>query len=144
MISFGSVFLGLVFGHVPELPRPGAESFTGDFPKSCGISVVLNFEGDRAFVTHIPPRPAGERPRIDRWREVLRRERPGWCYLHAGQGVPAFLRDAREQGAKVVLDVSLGDERHRDTVIECVRLADVFVPNEEELLRLTGERTIGR
>ncbi len=198
MISFGSVFLELVFGHVPELPRPGEEVFTDDFAMSCGgavtsasaaaragvraglctflgddlgsravleycakvgvelspsvrvrgksagISVVLNFEGDRAFVTHIPPRPAGERPRIDRWREVLRRERPGWCYLHAGQGVPAFLRDAREQGAKVVLDVSLGDERHRDTVIECVRLADVFVPNEEELLRLTGERTIGR
>jgi sugar/nucleoside kinase (ribokinase family) len=198
MISFGSVFLELVFGHVPELPRPGEEVFTDDFAMSCGgavtsasaaaragaraglctvlgddlgsravidycakvdvelspsvrvrgksagISVVLNFDGDRAFVTHIPPRPDGERPQIDRWREVLRRERPRWCYLHAGQGVPAFLRDAREQGAKVVLDVSLGDERHRGTVIECVRLADVFVPNEEELLRLTGERTIGR
>ena len=27
MISFGSVFLELVFGHVPELPRPGEEVF---------------------------------------------------------------------------------------------------------------------
>jgi sugar/nucleoside kinase (ribokinase family) len=198
MISFGSVFLELVLGHLRELPGPGEEVFTDDFAISCGgavtsagaaaragasaglctvlgddlgsrvvmeycanagvelapsvrvhgksagISVVLNFDGDRAFVTHIPPRPDDEIPRIDHWRDVLRLERPRWCYLHAGRGVTDFLRDARELGAKVVLDVSLGDERYRDTVIECVRLADVFVPNEDELLRLTGTDTIGR
>jgi sugar/nucleoside kinase (ribokinase family) len=198
MISFGSVFLELVFGHVPELPRPGEEVFTDDFAISCGgavtsasaaaragclvglctvlgddlgsrivmeycarvgvelspsarvlrrsagISVVLNFHGDRAFVTHIPPRPDGEQPEIGRWREVLHREQPRWCYLHAGRGVADFLRDARKLGTKVVLDVSLGDERYRDTVIECVALADVFVPNENELLRLTRADSIGR
>jgi sugar/nucleoside kinase (ribokinase family) len=198
MISFGSVYLELVFGPVPVLPLPGEEVLTDDFAMSCGgavtsasaaaragaraglctilgddlgsrivvehcartgvelspsvrlrgksagISVVLNFDGDRAFVTHIPPRPDGEQPAIDRWRDVLHRERPRWCYLHAGHGVAVFLRDARELGAKIVLDISLGDERHRDTVIECVRLADIFVPNEEELLRLTGEGTLDR
>ena len=208
MISFGSVFLELVFGHVHELPMPGEEVLTDDFAISCGgavtsasaaarggaqaglctvlgedlgsrmvteycaglgvelspsvrvrrrsagISVVLNFDGDRAFITHVPPRAAGEQPEIDRWRAVLRRERPRWCYLHAGREVieaaqaagvslPDFLRDARELGAKVVLDVSLGDERYRETVIECVRLADIFVPNEDELLRLTGADAIG-
>ena len=197
MISFGSVYLELVFGHVHELPRPGEEVLTDDFAISCGgavtsasaaarggaqaglctvlgedlgsrmvteycaglgvelspsvrvrrrsagISVVLNFAGDRAFITHVPPRAPGEQPEIDRWRAVLRRERPRWCYLHADRGVPDFLRDARELGAKVVLDVSLGDERYRETVIECVRLADIFVPNEDELLRLTGADAIG-
>ena len=197
MISFGSVFLELVFGHVHELPRPGEEVLTDDFAISCGgavtsasaaarggaqaglctvlgedfgsrmvteycaglgvelspsvrvrrrsagISVVLNFDGDRAFITHVPPRAAGEQPEIDRWRAVLRRERPRWCYLHGGRGVPDFLRDARELGVKVVLDISLGDERYRETVIECVRLADIFVPNEDELLRLTGADAIG-
>jgi len=197
MISFGSVYLELVFGHVHELPLPGEEVLTDDFAISCGgavtsasaaarggaqaglctvlgedlgsrmvteycaglgvelspsvrvrrrsagISVVLNFDGDRAFITNVPPRAAGEQPEIDRWRAVLRRERPRWCYLHAGRGVPDFLRDARELGAKVVLDVSLGDERFRETVIECVRLADIFVPNEDELLRLTGADAIG-
>jgi len=112
--------------------------------KTAGISVVLNFGGDRAFVTHLPLRPDDEPPRIDHWRSILRRERPRWCYLHAGHGVTDFLRDARELGTRVVLDVSLGDERHRDMIIECVRLADVFVPNESELLRLTGEDAIGR
>src|SRR6266487_1639402 len=197
MISFGSVYLELVFGHVHELPLPGEEVLTDDFAISCGgavtsasaaarggahaglctvlgedlgsrmvteycaalrvelspsirvrrrsagISAVLNFDGDRAFITHVPPSAAGEQPEIDRWRAVLRRERPRWCYLHVGRGVPDFLRDARELGAKVVLDISLGDERYRETVIECVRLADIFVPNEDELLRLTGADAIG-
>ena len=54
-----------------------------------------------------------------------------------------FLREARELGSKIALDISLGDERHRDVVIDCVRLADVFVPNADELLRLTGTDAIG-
>jgi ribokinase len=198
MISFGSVYLELVFGHLRELPGPGEEVLTDDFAMSCGgavtsagaaalagvhaglctvlgedlgsrvvieycaragvdlspstrvpgksagISAVLNFHGDRAFVTHLPPRPDGEPPPVSRWRDVLHRDRPRWCYLHAGRGVADFLSDARELGAKVVLDISLGDEQYRDTIIECVRLADVFVPNENELLRLTGAGTIGQ
>ncbi len=192
MISFGSVFLELVFGHVPKLPRPGEEVFTDEFAVSCGgavssasaaasagaraglctvlgddlgsrvviehcarrgvdvapslrvhsrtagITVVLNFDGDRAFVTNVPAQARRGPAEVDRWRAVLRRARPRWCYLHAGPGVPAFLRDAREQGTKIALDVSLGDERYRDEVIDCVRLADVFTPNETELQRLTG------
>jgi sugar/nucleoside kinase (ribokinase family) len=191
MISFGSIFLELVFGHVPEMPGPGEEVFTEEFAFSCGgavnsasaaasagaraglctvlgddlgsrvviehcarvgvdlspsvrvprrsagVTVVLNFDGDRAFVTNIPARRG--QPEIDRWREVLRRHRPRWCYLHGGPGVPEFLREARELGSKIALDVSLGDERYRrDVIVDCVRLADVFLPNEDEILRLTG------
>ena len=196
MISFGSVFLELVFGHLPEPPRPGEEVFTDDFAVSCGgavtsasaasragieaglctvlgddlgsrvvrthcqhagvdltpsrqvsrrsagITVVLNYGGDRAFVTHLPPRPADERPELDRWREVLLRERPRWCYLHARPGVPDFLRAARAAGAKVMLDTSLDHAWDGDLIIECVCLADVFVPNEAELLRVTSAPTL--
>jgi sugar/nucleoside kinase (ribokinase family) len=192
MISFGSVFLELVFGHVHTLPGPGEEVFTDEFAVSCGgavtsasaaatagvqaglctvlgddlgsgvvqefcarrgvdlahslrvrrrsagITVVLNFDGDRAFVTHNPPRPPGEQREVERWRGVLRRSQPRWCYLHGGPGVPDFLREARARGTRTVLDVSLGDERRRDVVIDCVRLADLFVPNEAEIQRLTG------
>jgi sugar/nucleoside kinase (ribokinase family) len=191
MISFGSVFLELVFGHVPELPLPGEEVFTEEFAFSCGgavnsasaaaragahaglctvlgddlgsrvviehcaragvdlspsvrvrrrsagVTVVMNFDGDRAFVSNIPKRR--ERQEIDRWRDVLRRTRPGWAYVHGGPGMPDFLREARELGSKIALDVSLGDERDgADAIIDCVRLADVFLPNEDEILRLTG------
>jgi sugar/nucleoside kinase (ribokinase family) len=191
MISFGSVFLELVFGHVHTLPGPGEEIFTEEFAVSCGgavtcasaaasagvqaglctvlgddlgsavvqeyclgqgvdlgtsarvhrssagITVVLNFDGDRAFVTHVPRRPPGEPGEVHRWRSVLRDSRPGWAYLHARRGVPDFLRDARAQGTKTMLDVSLGDDKPRDLVIDCVRLADLFVPNEAEIQRLT-------
>jgi hypothetical protein len=71
---------------------------------------VLNFDGDRAFVTHL--RRSGRRAvKVELWREVLRREQPRWCYLHVGEGVTDFLRDAASW-VRVVLDVSLGDERY--------------------------------
>ncbi len=192
MISFGLVFLELVFGQLHRLPGPGEEVFTDEFAISCGgavtsatvaaaagsraglctmlgddlgsqvvtehcaaagvdlspsvrvsgptagITVVLNFDGDRGFVTHLPSAAVSEQAEIERWHGVLRSHRPAWCYLHPGRWVPPFLREARELGCKIMLDTSLGDERERDTVIECVRLADIFVPNADELLRLTG------
>lgn len=201
MISFGLVFLELVFGRLDRLPEPGEEVFSDEFAISCGgavtsatvaaaagvraglctllgddmgsqvvtehcaaagvdvtpsarvtgptvgITVVLNFDGDRGFVTHLPSAAVREQAEVDRWRSVLRRERPAWCYLHPGRRVPPFLREARQLGCKIMLDTSFGDEQERDTVIECVRLADIFVPNADELLRLTGasgiEQAIG-
>ncbi len=197
MISFGLVFLELVFGQLDRLPGRGEEVFTDEFAISCGgavtsataaagagvraglctwlgddlgsqvvtehcaaagvdlspsahvagptagITVVLNFDGDRGFVTHLPSAAASERAEIQRWHRVLRAERPAWCYLHAGRLVPPFLREARELGCKIMLDTSLGDEREREAVIECVALADIFVPNSDELLRLTGAPGLG-
>jgi sugar/nucleoside kinase (ribokinase family) len=192
MISFGLVFLELVFGQLDRPPLPGEEVFSDEFAISCGgavtsatvaaaagvraglctmlgddvgsqvvtehcaaagvdispsarvsgptagITVVLNFGGDRGFVTHLPSAAVREQAEVERWRQVLRQERPAWCYLHAGRRVPSFLREARELGCKIMLDTSLGDARERDAVIECVKLADIFVPNADELLRLTG------
>ncbi len=195
MISFGLVYLELVFGQLDALPGPGEEVFTDEFAISCGgaltsataaaaggakaavctrlgddlgsqvaieacaaagvdlttsaqiagptagITVVLNFAGDRGFVTHVPPRLGHEPPELDRWLDVLRAERPAWCYLHAGREMPRFLREARELGCKIMLDISLGDERQGDVIIECIELADIFVPNSDELYRLTGAGT---
>jgi sugar/nucleoside kinase (ribokinase family) len=195
-ISFGLVFLELVFGQLDRLPGPGEEVFSDQFAISCGgavtsataaadggvraglctmlgddfgtqvvtehcsatgvdpapsvqldgpaagITVVLNFDGDRGFVTHLPALVRSDQDELKRWRTVLRRERPAWCYLHAGRDVPDFLRDARGLGCKIMLDTALGDARdprERDAVIECVGLADVFVPNAAELIALVGE-----
>jgi sugar/nucleoside kinase (ribokinase family) len=111
--------------------------------RTAGISVVLNFDGDRAFVTHLPRRPGAEPGEIGRWREVLRRERPAWCYLHAGPRVIDLLREARELGTRAVVDVNLEEvEQDPEAIVECVRLAEIFVPNQEELRRLTGQDTL--
>jgi len=197
MISFGSVFLELVFGHVPALPRPGQEIFAEEFAISCGgavtsataaaragaragvctrlgddlggrvvaehceregvdlspsvrvprratgITVVLNYEGDRSFVTHLPPIPDTEPPERSRWLDVLRSRRPAWVYVHAGSGRTDFLQAAREQGTKVLLDVSLNNiGQARSAVLDCIPLADVFTPNRSELLQLTGASSL--
>jgi sugar/nucleoside kinase (ribokinase family) len=194
LVAFGTVFLEIVFGHVPALPEPGEEIFADEFAVSCGggaitvataatalgmrsglsallgddlgsrvveehchragvdlspsvylggrvagITVVLNFAGDRAFVSYVPPRPAGGPPEAVRWLRVLRDHRPAWCYLHAGQDVVTLLEQARAMGTRIALDVALGDiAENREAVVSCARLADVFLPNEDELLRLTG------
>jgi sugar/nucleoside kinase (ribokinase family) len=197
MISFGSVFLELVFGHVPALPRPGQEIFAEEFGisvggavtsataaaragaragvctqlgddlgarvvtehceregvdlspsvrvarRATGITMVLNYDGDRSFVTHVPPRPDDEPPELARWTEVLEACRPAWCYVHAGAGVVDFLRAARQQGTRIYLDVSLnGIGRSDAAVLDCIRLADIFVPNQAELTALTGADSV--
>lgn len=110
---------------------------------SAGITVVLNFDGERSFVTHVPRRPAGEVPELERWHAVLDEVRPTWCYVHAGPGVADLLRRARALGTRVALDLSFGSiERDRDAVVECAGLADVFLPNEAELARLTATASL--
>ncbi len=198
MISFGSVFLELVFGHVPAPPEPGQEIFADAFAisvggavtsataaaragaragmctvlgddlggrvitghcrregidlspsvrvprRATGITTVLNYAGDRSFVTHVPARPAHESPELARWAEVLRRYRPSWCYVHAGAGRTAFLQAARQQGTRILLDVSLNTiARSSQAVLDCVPLADVFVPNQAELIALTAAGSLG-
>lgn len=104
-----------------------------------GISVAVNFGGDRAFISYLPPHPAASRRDVRHWLEVLRAHRPRWCYVHAGADVARFIREAHSLGVQVALDVGLNDiTEDAAAVIECARQADVFLPNEEELLALTG------
>jgi sugar/nucleoside kinase (ribokinase family) len=108
-----------------------------------GITMVLNYDGDRSFVTHLPPIADDEPPERARWLDVLRSRRPGWIYVHAGIGLTDFLTAARDQGTRVLLDVSLNEiGRAAPAVLECIPLADVFTPNRAELLQLTGATSL--
>jgi sugar/nucleoside kinase (ribokinase family) len=197
VVSFGSVFLEMAFGHTDQLPRPGEEIFIDSFAFSCGgaitsaveasrvgasaamasvlgddlgsrlaerlclaegvdlypsrrvkgpvagITVVLNYDSDRAFVSHMPARAAAERPETERWCDVLDELRPGWAYLHAGPEAVAVLEKARSLGTKVALDVNFGEiDEYPEAVVSCARLADAFLPNEEELRRITGSEAL--
>ena len=54
-----------------------------------------------------------------------------------------FLTAAREQGTKVLLDVSLNKiGQAAPAVFDCIPLADVFTPNRSELLQLTGASSL--
>lgn len=192
-ISFGSVFLEVVFGDTPKLPLPGEEVFVDSFAFSCGgavtsavaasragaptaiatllgddlgsrlaerlctkegvdlspsqrargavagITVVLNYDGDRSFISHMPPRPVPAPPDFERWCEILKELRPEWAYLHAGPDALRVLEVARSVGTKVAVDVNLEEvQEFPDVVVECARLAQLFLPNEEELRRVAG------
>ncbi len=193
MVSFGSVFLEIVFGDCERLPLPGEEIYLDSFAFSCGgainsavaasragavagvatllgddlgsrlveaycarervdlspsewlsgpiagITVALNFDGDRAFISHMPPRPLGQEAEVKRWAEVLQRVRPAWCYLHADPGVAELMAVAATTGTRVALDTNFGEiDAFAGTVVQCAQMADLFLPTEEELLRLTG------
>jgi sugar/nucleoside kinase (ribokinase family) len=108
--------------------------------RGAGITVVLNYGGDRAFITH-PPTAWG-RPDLGHRLEVLRRYRPAWCYLHPGEDGLEFIREARALGTRVALDVNREEIAGRlEHVRACAALADIFLPNEDELLRMTGAGT---
>jgi sugar/nucleoside kinase (ribokinase family) len=111
--------------------------------EAAGITTVLNFDNERAFVSYLPPRITALRPGAERRIEVLRTHRPAWCYMHAGPGIAPVLREARALGIRVALDVSLnaiGEDPQ--AVKDCAALADVFLPNEAELLALTKTATV--
>jgi sugar/nucleoside kinase (ribokinase family) len=104
---------------------------------AAGVSVAVNFDGDRAFISHLPQVPG--RHDFGHWLEVLRTQRPQWCYLHARPGAAPFIREAGTLGARVAVAVSLDSVAdHPGDVVDCVREADIFLSNEAELLRLTG------
>jgi sugar/nucleoside kinase (ribokinase family) len=110
---------------------------------AAGITVVVNYAGDRAFISYLPPRAQTESREHERWLEVLRRERPAWCYLHAHRGLAGLIQQARDLGIRVAVDVALNDiAADPAAVLACARLADVFLPNAEELLRLTGAASL--
>jgi sugar/nucleoside kinase (ribokinase family) len=108
-----------------------------------GISVVLNFDDDRAFISHMPPKPKRLAPEPERWLEILRTVRPAWCYLHPRPEFVGLLEEARTLGTRVALDVNVGEiDDFGQHVVRCARLADMFLPNEDELLYLTRARDL--
>ena len=110
-----------------------------------GVSVAVNFDGDRAFISHLPPRPPGQRRDTRRWLEVLREHRPRWCYVHAGPGVAPFIGQARSLGVQVALAVAHNDiDDDAAAVVDCVREADVFLTNEPELIQLTAAASLAQ
>jgi sugar/nucleoside kinase (ribokinase family) len=104
-----------------------------------GVTVALNFQHDRALITYHPERVGGRRHSHGWWIEAIRRARPQWIYLHAGPEAVEVVAEARALGCRVALDVDLGTvTHHRDAVLKCLPNADLFLPNEQEMLHLAG------
>ena len=111
-----------------------------------GISVAVNFDGDRAFISHLPPHTAADRRDTGHWLEVLRAHRPRWCYVHAGPRCravhPAGTVAGRPASPSPWRTTTSTDDA--EAVISCVREADVFLTNEAELILLTAAASLAQ
>jgi sugar/nucleoside kinase (ribokinase family) len=107
-----------------------------------GLSVILSRGDDRAILTHPGSIAALRGAEID--RRLLARAR----HLHMGSyfmldtlrpDVPALFAAAREQGLTISLDTNYDPaERWDGGLREALRYVDVFLPNQAELLAISG------
>lgn len=103
-----------------------------------GVTAVVNYDGDRAFISHLPDGGVFSRD-PSWWPDVVRASRPKWIYLHAREGALQVIREARRLGCRVAVDTEMGNvSRFPELVLECASSADVFLPNRMELASLTG------
>jgi sugar/nucleoside kinase (ribokinase family) len=107
-----------------------------------GVTVVLNFDGDRSFISHMPRRDEAM-PDATWWAGVARARQPKWIYLYASGPALGVIAEARRAGCAVAVDTELGTiGRSPEVVLECAAAADLFLPTRRELARLTGTEDI--
>jgi sugar/nucleoside kinase (ribokinase family) len=101
------------------------------------VTIILNTDADRSFVSYSPAKFG--QGQVERWQRAIVAERPTWAYLRSSEAAVPLLRAAKEAGVRTMLDVDLQSVAHKDRVASELRHADLFVPNEAELRRLTGQ-----
>jgi len=107
--------------------------------KASGVTVVLNFEGDRAFISYLPDRPEHASEANAWWSDVVRAQQPAWIYLSAKRAALPVVAEARRLGCRVAMDTELATVRDAPELVrECAALSDLFLPNRSELSHLTG------
>lgn len=111
-----------------------------------GLSVILSRGNDRAILTYSGSIAALRYDQID--LGLLDRAR----HLHLGAyymldalrpDVPALFAAARARGLTISLDTNYDPAERWEGVAEALRLVDVFLPNEAELLAISGCADLG-
>ena len=124
-------------------PRDGATS-GGGTPRDgaasdLGASGVV---GDRAILTYLGSLAAlGPDDVSDEFLASARHLHHGSFFLHSGlrPHIPEIFRRARELGLTISLDTNWDpEERWNSTLAESLLLTDLFLPNEQEALHISG------
>ena len=107
-----------------------------------GLGIALCQQGDRAILTYMGSICAlGLEDVTDSFLASARHLHHGSFFLHTGlrPHIPHILRRARDLGLTISLDTNWDpDERWDSTLPELSPLLDVFLPNEQEALRISG------
>lgn len=115
-----------------------ASFFEKSMQPSLRITVAFSFDHERAFLSYSDP--VQPLPLL----KLLKRLRPAWlCVTHLAFGADyeQLFRTARELDTRVFMDC----QAHRQSlsnpdIRNALQLVDVFAPNEEEALLLTGKQ----
>ena len=112
----------------------------------CGIALCKP-DGDRAIMTYMGTiNVLRERDVRDDWLGMARHLHHGSYYLHTGlrPGIPNIFRRARALGLTISLDTNWDPEEGWGTGLEeVIRMVDVFLPNEQEALRIANVSDLG-
>jgi len=112
----------------------------------CGIALCKS-DGDRAIMTYMGTiNVLTEGDVRDDWLGMARHLHHGSYYLHTGlrPGIPNIFRRARALGLTISLDTNWDPEEGWGTGLEeVIRMVDVFLPNEQEALRIANVSNLG-
>lgn len=107
-----------------------------------GLGIALCQGDDRAILTYLGSLCAlGPDDVADAFLAAARHLHHGSFFLHTGlrPHAPAIFRRARELGLTTSLDTNWDpDERWDSTLADVLPLTDVFMPNEQEALHVSG------
>lgn len=105
----------------------------------CGIALCKP-DGDRAILTYMGTiNVLTEKDVSDEWLAMARHLHHGSYYLHTGlrPGIPGIFRRAKALGLTISLDTNWDpDEEWGKGLDKVIGMVDVFLPNEQEALRI--------
>jgi sugar/nucleoside kinase (ribokinase family) len=104
------------------------------------VTVAYSFSHERAFLSYIDPLPSTD------LTDLLRSNPSRWLLIMSLEHGPDFARTvdaAHKSGTQVFMDCQAFRDATLDDpgVIEALKSVDVFAPNKEEALRLTGKQS---
>jgi sugar/nucleoside kinase (ribokinase family) len=109
------------------------------------VSVALNLDGDRGFVTYYAPDPVDDERLAAHAVDVLRSIDARHVHAYAGEEPSAIVRAARKRGMTVSLDAWGGPWWEAPAPLaEILAGADIVFANEPEALTMTRETDVVR
>lgn len=114
--------------------------FTDSEQPCMQITVSFSFDDERAFLTYSDPLP--EFPLA----ELVREHKPAWlCVskLAFGERYEELFKTARKAGTRIYMDCQAHDHRLEEQDVKAaLKMVDVFAPNREEALKITGQDSL--
>jgi sugar/nucleoside kinase (ribokinase family) len=135
--EFGRYMLDQLRAH-----EVGVDGVIVDPAVKTGLSVILSLGDDRAILTHLGSMAALRADQVD--RSVLASARhvhvTSFFLQHALRpSLPLLLATAHAMGSTVSMDTNWDpSERWNDGLTEALRHVDVFLPNEQEAIAISG------